>query len=233
MMAKAFALSFFAAAALVSSASAAPFTNGSFESGPAVPNEPGFTMLLDGSAAIEAWTVIGQLCNGGVDIKGPKDVGNDFNRAWTAQDGTFSLDLNGDSAGGVSQIFDTVVGKAYKVSFYMASNPYDPSLSLKSLTASIASGATALSYLATFQQTAANTPTDMGWVLHSFSFVANDSSTTLSFLSNNLGKNNFFGPTLDNVTVTAVPLPTAFPLLLGALATLGVLHRTRRRRPAA
>jgi choice-of-anchor C domain-containing protein len=213
-----------------SAAFAAPFTNGSFEEGPGpVPNEPGFLELADGNTDVKGWTVIGFFGNGGVDYKGPRDDGNDFNAGWTAQDGQFSIDLNRQAAGGIFQVFDTVVGKTYKVSFYMASNPYDPLLRLKSLTASVASGANALAYLANFQQTAAHTPTNMGWVLHTFSFVAGDSQTMLAFISNNVGLNNWYGAAIDNVSVTAVPIPAGLALFLAALGALGLLTRVRRK----
>ena len=82
-------------------ANAAPFTNGSFEIGPATGT---FTTLGTGNTSITGWTVGGS----GVDYIGS---------FWQAQDGSRSLDLSALGAGSVSQTFDTILNQVYLVNF--------------------------------------------------------------------------------------------------------------------
>ena len=109
-------------ALLASHASAAPFQNGSFESG-TLANTGSFDTLSAGSTAITGWTVTGD----GVDYMGT---------AWVAASGVRSIDLLAcGTAGGVQQTFDTLPGAIYQVTFSLAGNPDG---GIKTLTASAA-----------------------------------------------------------------------------------------------
>lgn len=59
--------------------------------------------------------------------------------------------------------------------------------------------------------------TDMGWMTEHFQFTATSTSTALTFLSlttsGGFNGQQWFGPALDNVRVSAVPLPGALALL--------------------
>ena len=190
-------------------ARAALFTNGSFESGPA----PGsFVTLYGGNTGIAGWTV------GNVSI-------DYIGSYWQAADGSRSIDLNGLGVGSVSQQFDTVEGQAYRVSFSMAGNP-DNLPYEKILTAS-AGSVSGLDF--SFNTSSAGaTRADMKWTQYFFNFVALGSSTTLTFASA-IGGN--YGPALDDVEVSAVPLPGTLALmgsgLLGLILT-GARRRSRR-----
>jgi choice-of-anchor C domain-containing protein len=194
-------------------ASADIVTNGSFETGPTVPNPPGYTTLSGGSTAITGWTVTGDS----VDYIGSY---------WQASNGSYSLDLSGNAPGGVSQVLSTTVGTSYTVQFDLAGNPDGPPTT-KTLT--VSAGATASPY--SFTVTPADTHTSMGWVTDTFVFTATSTMTTLAFTSTTAG---FFGPALDNVrvnpTATAVPEPSTIPLCVaGGIIGLAAAWRRRER----
>lgn len=215
--------------AFSAAASAAPFINGDFETGVAPP-AGGFSTLSAGSTDITGWLVAG-----GTQVNGPGSV-DYINGYWDDADpvgGSRSVDLNGNGAGGVYQAFDTVVGQAYSVSFALAGNPDQGSI--KDLTAFANDGA-GFPYLGgglfTFDSTG-HTKTGapgMGWLTYSFAFVADSVLTTLNFSSLT---DSAFGPALDNVSVSAVPIPAALPLFASGLAAFGVFANRRRRKVSA
>ena len=201
-----------------SGAQAAAFQNGSFENGP----DPGsYSTKGLNDTSIVGWTVFGVS----VDYIGTY---------WTASQGSRSLDLSGSITdafgnifGGIKQTFDTIVGQAYTVTFDLAGNP-DSSFD-KGVQVSVDSGSFSGSQNFTFTQDS-HGPSSMGWVTFAYSFVADATSTTLAFLSLN---NSFTGPALDNVSVSAVPLPAALPLFGAALGALAMIARRRRKLEAA
>jgi hypothetical protein len=66
----------------------------------------------------------------------------------------------------------------------------------------------------------------MKWQTKYFNFVAASAADlTLTFASAVAGT---FGPALDNVRISAVPLPAAGLLLLGGLGGLGFVSRKRK-----
>ncbi len=197
---------------VASSAWAAPFTNGSFETGPA---PGGFTTLAAGSTSITGWTVLST----NIDYIGSH---------WVAQDGSRSLDLNGSAIGGVAQTFDTTAGSTYTVGFWIAGNP-DGLPTVKALTAT--AGSTTFS---TTFDVSGHSKSSMGWELRTFDFVASAGTTTLSFVST-IGSPCCYGPALDNVTVTPkdqspAPVPEPASLLLLGTGLLSGARAARRRR---
>ena len=94
---------------------AAPFQNGSFESGGVVPCNT--FNIPAGSTLITGWTV----SVGNIDWLGAPVPAC----GWQASNGIASLDLVGSAAGGIggiSQTFDTVPGQTYVLSFDLAGN---------------------------------------------------------------------------------------------------------------
>jgi choice-of-anchor C domain-containing protein len=192
-----------------SAANAAVFQNGSFELGTA--NIGQFTTLNAGdSTSITGWTV----GSGNIDYIGSY---------WMAADGSRSLDLNGLVPGSIFQTFDVVAGQTYRVTFDLAGNPAGTPVE-KTLTTT--AGATVV--LSSFDTTGRSL-TNMGWTPVSFLFTATSSQETLTFQSTTTGISNndqfptAFGPALDNVSVTAVPEPATWAMLILGFVSIGLV----------
>jgi choice-of-anchor C domain-containing protein len=198
--------------AAAGAAGAATFTNGSFENASVDPGGS-FVTLLAGSLAIDGWVVTGDS----IDYIGGY---------WQPQDGSRSIDLSGDAAGGVSQTFDTLAGHSYVVTFFLAGNP-DGGAGAKVAISSATGGPTQSN---TFLVGGSNTHADMGWLPYQYHFKATGTSTTLSFSS---ATETPFGPALDNVSVAAVPEPAQWALMLMGFGGLGAAMRRRRAVAAA
>jgi choice-of-anchor C domain-containing protein len=196
---------FLAAIVSFTTAEAAPFTNGSFETGP----NPGgsFVTLGTGNVSITGWTVT----SGSVDYIGPY---------WDAAHGVRSIDLNGNNPGSISQTFDTVLGQLYAVTFQLAGNPDGGHNSW--IAEVSATGNAPQLFVTTF---AANTTTN-NWPGFTYHFTATGAATTLRFASND--PDTFYGPALDNVQVSAVPEPTTL-VTFGLVSAVGALIGARRR----
>lgn len=189
---------------LASASSAATIANGSFES-----QSPSFTgtflTLAAGSPDVTGWAIGGA----GIDL---------INTYWTAEDGNYSLDMSALGSGTISQtITGLAIGAYYEISFWLAGNP-DGSLT-KSLTASTDEGSSTYSFVQT-----GNTKASMGWEQHSFTFQAAATTTNLTFASLS---GDPYGPALDNISITTVPLPAGAPLLLAGVAGFAALRRRK------
>lgn len=113
-----FALPILLAALLLESrATAQALTNGGFELPGEVPSG-GYILLSSGDTRLAGWTVGGTGAYIGLINGLLPDGGVDF----PAKDGTYHVTFNGgDNPAGmfISQTFDTVVGEAYAVTFYV------------------------------------------------------------------------------------------------------------------
>ncbi len=192
--------------AFPASAHAGAFVNGGFESGPAV-SAGGFTTLGTGSTAITGWTVVGDS----IDYVGSY---------WQAGEGSRSIDLSGFGAGGIQQTFDTIAGATYNVRFLLAGNP-DGGPQIKMLS-TIATGG--MPQINTFD-ISNSTRADMKWVPVSYSFTAAANTTTLSFFSSTATP---FGPAIDNVSVSGVPEPATWAMMLIGFGMIGGAMRRKR-----
>lgn len=175
--------------------------NGSFESGV----NPGgsFSTLYAVNYDITGWKVT----NNSIDYIGGY---------WYPSNGDRSLDLSGYAAGTISQEFKTVEGQKYEVTFDMSGNPDAGIRDAEFITKTLQVSAGAESLKFDYIMTAANSKTNMLWQEMVWSFTATSALTTLTFDSLEL---NPYGPALDNVNVSVVPLPAT--ILLGFLG-LGV-----------
>lgn len=191
--------------------------NGSFED--IAVGSGGFDNYASGST-IGGWTVGG----GGVDLIGT---------FWNAQDGNQSLDLNRTEPGSISQtLMGLTVGQLYEVTFFLSGNreradgsPAEPQLRTLDLTV----GGTTQGF--TFDTEASSPvsaqPDSMNWERNTFRFVASSPSEMLTFTSatQTTSGSSPAGPALDNVSISAVPLPLGLGLLLSALGGLVAWRR--------
>ncbi|WP_432377787.1 choice-of-anchor C family protein [Duganella sp. P38] len=164
-----------------------------------------FTDVNQGSTLIAPWNV-----SGSVDL---------IKSYWTAAEGQYSIDLNGNGEGRISQSFSTVAGQAYTVSFWLAGNP-DIGGQTKWLEAGIVGdGSHAYEFSTVHRATYA-----MGWSEQRFSFVASGINSTLFFQGD--ARNGVGGAALDNIVVTtAVPEPSIYVMLLVGAGLMGLAAR--------
>jgi hypothetical protein len=159
------------------SASAAPFTNGGFET----PTVSGSYTTVTGPGTIGAWTVSGTVNHG----KGPA--------ATTCSTSSGQcIDLNGDGPGGITQTFDNTC--TYRVDFMMSRHTQIATASLEAFVNASSKGIFT-------HNVAGVTPTNGKWEPHTFNFVGTP-STTLAFKSKVMS--GAAGPQIDNVSVKLV-----------------------------
>ena len=115
---------------------------------------------------------------------------------WTGYDGHQSIDLNGLSAGTISQTLSTVAGTTYVISFAVSRNG-DCGSPSKQLSVTW-DGATVQTW--SVSGTAANANSPSAWALASVNAVASSTATVLAFVS---GEDSNCGVALDDVTVMA------------------------------
>jgi choice-of-anchor C domain-containing protein len=181
--------------------------NGSFETGP-TPPYGGLYIPAPDSSTIPGWTV----SNGSIDY-----VGSDY---WQPADGSRSLDMDGHNPGTIMQnVSGLTVGQLYKLSFYMAGNNNFSPVTFH-LQASVGSNSQTFTFDAT-----GYSYTNMGWTLKTLDFTATATAMPLTFTSLDPG---FSGPTLDEVSIVAIPEPCAGMLFCTA-AVLTLRRRLCRR----
>ncbi len=205
----------FASISLLSSSDARAnlILNGSFEQG----NFTGgnHTPILAGDTALTNWTV------GGVAVDWHKNVAG----FGPAHDGTYMVDLNyngGTSGSGtLSQSFATTAGDNYLLRFFLAGpSQYFPNP--RQVRVQIAGEDEIFSQVASPEN-------QLVWGEQTLAFTAVGATTTLTFSSVNSA--DFWGPVLDDVSVTAAPAAVPEPAsaaLLG-LGFVGLLLARRSR----
>jgi len=117
-------------------------------------------------------------------------------------DGDQAVDLNGFQPGAISQSINTVIGQAYSLNFWLSAN------TVVSAQANAGAGATTQIF------SSGNT----AWNQYFLPFTATGTSTLISFSSVNTPGTG--GPTLDEVSVVAVPTPTS---AMGGFVLLGLV----------
>jgi len=198
--------------------------NGDFESSPA---PSGSYSQYFGGGSFTGWNVTG------ADVIVIDDSYQEGGLVFNAQGGSnTAIDLTGagntGAADGITQSIATVAGKRYLLSFYVGNasptggNAFaytQPS----TLNLSINGGP-----LLTFTNST-DTPFGINYQLFSTSFVATG-ATLLAFSNGTVG-DNMLG--LDTVSLTAVPEPATWGLMLGGFAMVGLAARRRKAAVAA
>ena len=189
--------------------------NGGFKDG-LTPAGGNFQTVGLSSGIIPAWDVLA----GDVDwIKG----------YWESSDGDgYSVDMDGTTQGSIAQSITTVIGRKYNFTFDMSGNP-DAGQGTDNL-AVFANGL--LSPVATYTVGAANNRSNMLWSQRAYAFIATSTTTQIGFQSLNTDS-CCFGAAIDNVSVTAVPEPGTWALMIIGFGGAGVLLRRRRAMVAA
>lgn len=193
-------------------------TNGSFEFGT---NPGSFSTLGAGNTSITGWTIGGA----GVDYIGSY---------WNASDGSRSIDLNGSNAlngvgnGSISQSnINVIAGRTYRLSFDLSGNTDNNDTYFE---LGVNFGSMNFGSFSFTAPSGTNVPSPMNWKPITYDFVANQTgSFTLTFSSTD--PDQFYGPALDNVSMTEV-VPEPFTMMLMGGAAVGAFAKVRRRRSA-
>lgn len=193
------------------SAGAVTIANGSFEDGAG--SGGGFDTLT--GSQLSGWSITGSV--------------DRIYTYWQPQDGSYSLDLNGDGQGAIEQTLTGLTsGVTYLVSFFISGNP-DNGGSPNPKTATLTLGST--SNPVSYTLTAANTEANMNWLPVSYSFVADGTGNALLKLASN--QDNAFGLAVDNFTIAAVPEPALWAMMIFGFGMAGAALRRERKRGAS
>lgn len=170
------------------------------------------------SMASGTWAIVNSL----TDWTGLPNVEIRNNIAGTAQDGSNYVELDTAANGGISQ---TITGTGLAtLSFWYSARPFtgytnDLTVSFGNLTATVLQGVYNMAPDHVWQQFTATV--DMG----------TSGSSTLSFYG--AGVSDGFGGSLDNISVTAVPEPESYAMLLAGLGLIGTIARRRNKADAS
>jgi choice-of-anchor C domain-containing protein len=190
--------------------------NGSFESGNF--SGPNYTRVTAGSSALTGWTV------GGVAIDWHNSL--DFTSPYDG-DRVADLHLDGqvNSVGTLSQTFATQAGAPYVLQFFLSGPGRDFGFPDPRRVLVDIAGQSGVEFSAP-----ASVNTALTWTSERLNFVAAGNQTTLTFRSPHNGV-GFWGPVLDNVSVSLIPEPSSAAMF--AVVAWKVLDRRRRGRCAA
>ena len=203
-----------AAALAVSTFAAAPahaavnlIVDGNFDN----PLSPGtFTTIGGGSSfgAGNVWNVTGNSID---------EIGNYWQAPPT---GGGSVDLDGNAPGGINQGFNAAAG-AYNLSFYLSGNP-DGAPATKEVTVDVGGVSQNFFYTVTGDKSS------MNFVLEHLVFTSAGGANTLSFTSQDI--NTPFGAVIGGVSISAVPEPRTWIMMILGFGLMGMTLRAARDR---
>jgi hypothetical protein len=200
-----------AAITMASSAQAVTVVNGSFETGVPIPSGSVFLAAppID-TTSIPGWRIL----SSGVDYVDKI--------LWDARTGRRSVELAGIGSGGIQQRVDNqlITGRNYRIRFSLSANPFADDGTYEALVSATGGGAEYFSYT----KTAANTPTNMLYQTYDYFFTAGGPSASFQFRSRGNGAQ---GVILDNVSISLVPEPAQWMLLIMGFGMTGYAMRRR------
>ena len=201
-MNKSFLIALLAAPAMSFAAGPELVTNGSFEAYAGTAFISGYAKVSAGAGSLTGWTV--------------GDTSVDIIKGNFGAVSGYSIDMLGTPGpGSIWQSLTTVIGQTYVLQFDMSSNRGGDNTSQgKELTIAGLGGASAHSFSAL----------TAGVSHQSYAFTANSTATLLKFSS---GPAGYSGSVLDNVSVTAVPEPQTYALMLAGLGLVAGIARRR------
>lgn len=210
-----FGLALAVSALLATGAQAVTVINGSFEQGAPISGGSDFLATGD-TSSVTGWKVL----SSGVDYVD--------NTLWDAADGVRSIELAGIGSGGITQRLNNqfVVGEQYKIVFSLSVNPFATDGVYQALVSATGGGGEYFTYT----KTAANTPTNMLYQTYEYIWTATSASSNIQFRSRG---NNNVGVVLDNVSISLVPEPAQWMLLIAGFGMTGYAMRRRHMRVVA
>jgi hypothetical protein len=128
------------------------------------------------------------------------------------------LDMNGSTGQGGRIDSNTMrfnVGQQYRLTFDYGNNQYSNGAEELSFGIGGATGSVAINGFVP------------NLIRHSFTFFATSNMSNIFFADTGMTGGDNGGPILDNINISAVPLPAAAPLLIGALGGLVAIRRRR------
>ena len=167
----------------------------------------------NGGSSIGPWSVTG----GSVDL-----IGGYWQQTPT---GANSVDLDGNAPGGINQSFTAPAG-TYNLSFYLSGNP-DGAPTTKDMLLSVGNISNQL-----FTYTVTGNKTNMNYVLEHLIFTSTGGSNTLSFVSQDPSGPGFYGAVVGGISISAVPEPQIWTMLILGFGAVGFMLRSARRRGA-
>ena len=199
-------------------AQAAAFQNGSFE----LPNTSAsiFLAITSVAQAPTGWIPGGAL--GGFALF--RESTGTF-AGLVAHEGIHLIGFGGNGSAGatIEQVFDTVPALSYTVSFYTTAQQLGNGPQSYKAEAFTGNGVTSLG------SDAGSIPVVNSWANHTFVFVASGTSSLLRFTDTSNGAAaSSLNWALDNVTISPVPEPGAWAMLLGGLGCLAMRRRRSR-----
>ena len=185
---------------------------GSFELGAFVNNGNGFMPIAPGGTTITGWTVGGP--GDGVDWL--------ITPSFAADIGTHSVDLEHLTNSSISTVIPTVTGQVYELTFGAAAvDIFSGSFPGDNLGKVSAGSLLDQAFAAEFSSQTSN----QVYTQFSFLFTALDSTTSVEFMAT--GPDTAYGPVLDSVSVSAVPLPAAIWLFgSGLIGLIGMRRKS-------
>jgi choice-of-anchor C domain-containing protein len=207
---------------------AAAFLGGAYSQASAVTVVDGnFTDNITGFVTVQAGSTIGgaggwTVTGGSVDL-----IGTYWQSPTPGIIGSGSVDLDGNSPGGIQQTIAIGPG-TYVLSFYLSGNP-DGGIPVKTSLSGITGATQEFTYT-----TGNNSRDNMNYILETMTFTIGPgvTSTVLSFTSQD-SQDSPFGPVIGGVSISsAVPEPSTWAMMILGFAGIGFLAYRRKNKPA-